>query len=569
MGTFHVNGDISTNGNIKINALNKVTTASKLAAFIENDSQKGFGYVNLSDITVGAASKLATARTISLTGDVAGSASFDGSGNISIASTISVIENGLQVNNGFRVGNWYYRKSIGVLNRGTSYSSLDSQYKDGSYHRMWRLQFPTGSSLNGKLKVIVQGGYSGFNASGFMSKTLNICFDTTTLRINSGGYDTLSGYVEKDFRISELLYNSTAQCYEICVWQKNLSGNNNANVYIEFWGSSAGIDAINNIVITPVELTQDLTYTTPGGTTVSWETTPVFQNPFGSDVLTVVNYNNYALPLAGGTMTGSITLSKGTAIKDYNNMPMLEFRGSDSDGSGIRVGDYTARMVLLTQNDDVYHYRKGITADSIMLDSYNFNTYTVKKDGTGATGTWGISISGTATKATQDASGNVITSTYATKTELNNKVPTSRTINSKALSANITLTAADVGADASGSANTALTNAKSYTDTKVAAIVDSAPETLNTLNELAAALGDNPNFATSIATQLGNKANASDLTNHINNKSNPHAVTAAQTGALATSGGTLTGALMLTSGVHYGSTFPSGAQTGQIFFKKV
>lgn len=37
----------------------------------------------------------------------------------------------------------------------------------------------------------------------------------------------------------------------------------------------------------------------------------------------------------------------------------------------------------------------------------------------------------------------------------------------------------------------------------IAAMVDSAPETLNTLNELAAALGDDPNFAATIATQIG------------------------------------------------------------------
>ena len=48
--------------------------------------------------------------------------------------------------------------------------------------------------------------------------------------------------------------------------------------------------------------------------------------------------------------------------------------------------------------------------------------------------------------------------------------------------------------------------AKDYTDTKVAALVDSAPETLDTLNELSAALGDDPNFAATIATSLGNKA---------------------------------------------------------------
>ena len=42
-------------------------------------------------------------------------------------------------------------------------------------------------------------------------------------------------------------------------------------------------------------------------------------------------------------------------------------------------------------------------------------------------------------------------------------------------------------------------------NSKVAELVDSAPETLNTLNELAEALGDDPNFATTIATQLSNK----------------------------------------------------------------
>lgn len=42
-------------------------------------------------------------------------------------------------------------------------------------------------------------------------------------------------------------------------------------------------------------------------------------------------------------------------------------------------------------------------------------------------------------------------------------------------------------------------------DEKLAAFVDSAPDTLNTLNELAAALGDDPNFATTVATELGKK----------------------------------------------------------------
>lgn len=40
----------------------------------------------------------------------------------------------------------------------------------------------------------------------------------------------------------------------------------------------------------------------------------------------------------------------------------------------------------------------------------------------------------------------------------------------------------------------------------IAAVVDGSPSTLDTLNELAAALGDDPNFATTMSTQIGLKA---------------------------------------------------------------
>ena len=56
------------------------------------------------------------------------------------------------------------------------------------------------------------------------------------------------------------------------------------------------------------------------------------------------------------------------------------------------------------------------------------------------------------------------------QTTLDEKVPDSRTINGMALSNNITLSASDVGADASGSADEALISAKEYTNTEVTAI---------------------------------------------------------------------------------------------------
>jgi len=58
----------------------------------------------------------------------------------------------------------------------------------------------------------------------------------------------------------------------------------------------------------------------------------------------------------------------------------------------------------------------------------------------------------------------------------------------------------------------AIASAAVYTDAAVAALVASAPATLDTLNELAVALGNDPSFATTIATTVGGKlAKASNL----------------------------------------------------------
>jgi len=59
--------------------------------------------------------------------------------------------------------------------------------------------------------------------------------------------------------------------------------------------------------------------------------------------------------------------------------------------------------------------------------------------------------------------------------------------------------------DATDKANNALTSANTYTDGKVADLVSGAPELLNTLNELAEAIGDDANFATTLTTSVGTK----------------------------------------------------------------
>ena len=69
---------------------------------------------------------------------------------------------------------------------------------------------------------------------------------------------------------------------------------------------------------------------------------------------------------------------------------------------------------------------------------------------------------------------------------------------------NATLNSAQ--SDAQTKATKALNDAKGYTNTKLAEFVASAPDTLNTLNELAAALGDDPNFSTTVMSEIGKRA---------------------------------------------------------------
>ena len=80
-----------------------------------------------------------------------------------------------------------------------------------------------------------------------------------------------------------------------------------------------------------------------------------------------------------------------------------------------------------------------------------------------------------------------------------------------------THTAAAVGADPAGSANTALSTAKSYTDTKISDLINGAPETLDTLGEIATAMEDNKTVVDALQSAIGSKAAASDLASHTGN----------------------------------------------------
>ena len=190
---------------------------------------------------------------------------------------------------------YYIKRMLGYLSAGTAYNNLDSSYKDGTYHRMWRLRFPSGSSFWGKIKITLYGGYSSFNASGVMSKSITCNFNTSNIYNNVGCYDGLGVNVEQDFRISEAIWNATASAWEVLIWQKNLSGNNSPAIMLECWttNNTNYINAFNGITAQTVELTQSTSYSaqkasSTGGTkTVTWATLPVYENPLGEEITTV------------------------------------------------------------------------------------------------------------------------------------------------------------------------------------------------------------------------------------------------------------------------------------------
>jgi hypothetical protein len=105
----------------------------------------------------------------------------------------------------------------------------------------------------------------------------------------------------------------------------------------------------------------------------------------------------------------------------------------------------------------------------------------------------GITLTPDATNDKVTIAVNSASTSAAGIVQLNNTVTSTST--TQAATANAVKTAYDRAVSAEN-------NAKSYTDTKIADLVNSAPATLDTLNELAAALGNDPNFAVTMTNQL-------------------------------------------------------------------
>lgn len=163
-------------------------------------------------------------------------------------------------------------------------------------------------------------------------------------------------------------------------------------------------------------------------------------------------------------------------------------------GTLMTFGDYYSGgcFLLYAPHNSSFIYKEIYDGESIdgwrnVLDNENFSNYALPVHGN----------ADTATKATQDASGNNIVNTYARKDD--------------ASITNLTVTGqTSVPTANQGNSSNAIASTE-FVAKSISALVNGAPEQLNTLNELATALGNDSNFSATMTAELGKKANEAEV----------------------------------------------------------
>lgn len=215
----------------------------------------------------------------------------------------------------------------------------------------------------------------------------------------------------------------------------------------------------------------------------------------------------------GASMTGAdiITAINGSSsIIDDDNLSANVNNAINSAHSSHAISDVTGLQTALDGKVDDSQVLTNVPAGAVFTDTIttiNGKTGAITKSDITALGipaqdtvytlpVAGASLGGikSGTNITVDASGNV-----SVNDDSHNHVIDNIDNLQSALDAKETPTGAQ------NKATTAENNAKSYTDTVISNLLNSAPSTLDTLNELAQALDNDPNFATTVTNLIAGK----------------------------------------------------------------
>ena len=220
---------------------------------------------------------------------------------------------------------------------------------------------------------------------------------------------------------------------------------------------------------------------------------------------------NEILYIGDGTNLDKVG-GKGAAVMLEGNQTVAGVKTFSSTISGSVDGNAATATTLATSRD------LSVSGDATGTASFNGSAnadiaLTLANSGVSA-GTYTkvtVDAKGRATSGTTLEASDIPTLTASKVSDFDTQVRTSRLDQMAAPNASVALNSQKItGLADPASATDAAT--KGYVDSAVSGLVDSAPEALNTLNELAAALGDDASFATTVSTSIGEKlAKASNL----------------------------------------------------------
>ena len=224
------------------------------------------------------------------------------------------------------------------------------------------------------------------------------------------------------------------------------------------------------------------------------------------DVLTKkTDDQNYIIGLIGGTATNAATAN--TVVKRDGN---ASFAANVITAN--LVGDVTGNADTATTLETARNIA-GVSFDgSANIDIATTNLTNVTATAAEVNVLDGITATTTELNYLSGAASNV-------QAQLNNKAP----LASPALTGTPTAPTKTAGTNSNAIATTA------YVDGAVSSLVDSAPDLLNTLNELAAAIGDDANFATTLANSVALKQNTLTAGTNIDITGNTISVTGMST----------------------------------------